>query len=206
MMDFIFALLLALSSCVNSYMFYFNPDFLNWTEAQTYCRTYYTDLATTDDDVDYDDLLKTVPEGFTEGIWIGLYRTSGTAPWVWSDQSTSTFRIWGSGQPNNFGGNQFCVGTSLTGLWNDADCPTKYASVCYSEKKMDTVRLEVKSSQNMKDPAVITEVLLQIEKILKENGMAEDVKLSWKMQKDGNFFQNKTGSDIIQEPCHFKIV
>lgn len=122
----------ALSSCVNSQVFYFIPDNMNWTEAQTYCREHYTDLATANDQMDYDELVKTVPKGFTELIWIGLYRTSGTAPWVWSDQSKSVFRLWGNGQPNNYGGKQFCAGTSLTVQWQDLECPIKYASVCYS--------------------------------------------------------------------------
>uniref|UniRef100_A0A671NWF7 C-type lectin domain-containing protein n=1 Tax=Sinocyclocheilus anshuiensis TaxID=1608454 RepID=A0A671NWF7_9TELE len=107
-------------SCVNSHVFYFIPDNMNWTSAQTYCRQHHTDLATVDDWTDYDELLKTLPKGFTEYIWIGLYRNNAAAPWVWSDSSKSTFSSWDVGQPNNYGGEQF-----------SATCPIKHASVCY---------------------------------------------------------------------------
>lgn len=119
-------------SCVNCHVFYFIPDYMNWTTAQAYCRENYTDLVTANDQGDCDQLLKTVPKGFTQLIWIGLYRTGGTAPWIWSDQSKSTFRLWGSGQPNNYGGKQFCAGASPNVQWNDLECPDKYAFVCYS--------------------------------------------------------------------------
>lgn len=122
----------ALSSCVNARIFYFIPEHKNWTEAQTYCRLHRTDLATADDQMDYDELLKAIPKDFTDYVWFGLYRTDGTAPWVWSDQSKSVFRSWGIGQPNNSGGAQFCVGASTTGPWNDLECTYQLASVCYT--------------------------------------------------------------------------
>ncbi|RXN24995.1 C-type lectin -2-like protein [Labeo rohita] len=134
-MDLIFVLLLALSSCVNARIFYFIPEHKNWTEAQTYCRLHRTDLATADDQMDYDELLKAIPKDFTDYVWFGLYRTDGTAPWVWSDQSKSVFRSWGIGQPNNSGGAQFCVGASPTGPWNDLECTYQLASVCYTDRE-----------------------------------------------------------------------
>ncbi|RXN24993.1 C-type lectin -2-like protein [Labeo rohita] len=160
-MDLIFVLLLALSSCVNARIFYFIPEHKNWTEAQTYCRLHRTDLATADDQMDYDELLKAIPKDFTDYVWFGLYRTDGTAPWVWSDQSKSVFRSWGIGQPNNSGGAQFCVGASTTGPWNDLECTYQLASVCYTVKKRTIVRLEVKSGHQLNDPAK-TEILQQV--------------------------------------------
>lgn len=118
-----------------THMFYFVHESMNWSEAQTYCRQHYTDLATIDDQTDYEELLNTVHAGFGgEWIWTGLYRTNAAAPWIWSDQSESTFRSWGFGQPNNNGGRQFCVGTSLIGTFNDADCFRKYTAVCYNSE------------------------------------------------------------------------
>uniref|UniRef100_A0A673HG92 C-type lectin domain-containing protein n=1 Tax=Sinocyclocheilus rhinocerous TaxID=307959 RepID=A0A673HG92_9TELE len=109
------------TSCVNSHVFYFIPDNMNWTSAQTYCRQHHTDLAPVDDWTDYDELLKTLPKGFTEHIWIGLYRNNAAAPWVWSDSSKSTFSSWDVGQPNNYGGKQFCASVSPAGKWHDLD-------------------------------------------------------------------------------------
>uniref|UniRef100_A0A671RWX1 C-type lectin domain-containing protein n=1 Tax=Sinocyclocheilus anshuiensis TaxID=1608454 RepID=A0A671RWX1_9TELE len=63
--------------------FVYVPSFLNWTEAQRYCRQRYTDLATFDDQVDHNELLKTAG---MESFWLGLYRTTGFGAFVWSDQ------------------------------------------------------------------------------------------------------------------------
>uniref|UniRef100_A0A672NSQ7 C-type lectin domain-containing protein n=1 Tax=Sinocyclocheilus grahami TaxID=75366 RepID=A0A672NSQ7_SINGR len=112
----------SLSSGVNSYVFYFIPDKMTWTEAQTYCRKHHTDLATVNDQTDLDELLKTLPKGFKSNIWIGLYRMNAKAPWVFSDGSSSLFRPWISGQPNNSGGYQHCVYTDPDGYWNDWQC------------------------------------------------------------------------------------
>lgn len=122
----------ALSGCVNPRAFDFIPGNLAWTEAQKYCRQNHTDLASFDDQTDYNELLKTVPGDFKGQMWIGLYRKDANAPWIWSDQSNSTFRLWGSGQPNNYGGHQFCMGASLAGKWNDLECQTKTAFICYT--------------------------------------------------------------------------
>lgn len=115
--------------------FYFVHEHMNWFEAQTYCRQHYTDLATIDDQTDHEELLNIVLANFgVKWIWTGLYRTDAAAPWTWSDQSESTFRSWGIGQPNNNGGSQFCVAMSLIGTFNDVDCYVKYAAVCYNSE------------------------------------------------------------------------
>uniref|UniRef100_A0A8C1HUH7 Uncharacterized protein n=1 Tax=Cyprinus carpio TaxID=7962 RepID=A0A8C1HUH7_CYPCA len=171
----------ALSSSVNSYVFYFIPNNMIWTEAQTYCRKHHTDLATVNDKTDLDELLKTLPKGFKSNIWIGLYRTNAQPPWVFSDGSHSLFRPWLSGQPNNYDGIQHCVYTDPNGYWNDWTCTDQFAFICYVEKTRQIVRLEVKSSQNVNDPAVKKEILAKVEQILKENGLGEDAKISWMM-------------------------
>jgi len=117
---------------VNSRVFYVIPERMNWTDAQTYCRQKHTDLATIDDQVEHAELVKTF-SNFTENMWIGLYRTSGTSPWIWSDQSKSGFRFWASGQPNNYAGKQFCVHIYPDGSWNDDDCLEKKAFICYGK-------------------------------------------------------------------------
>lgn len=123
----------ALSSSVNSYVFYFIPNNMIWTEAQTYCRKHHTDLATVNDKTDLDELLKTLPKGFKSNIWIGLYRTNAQPPWVFSDGSHSLFRPWLSGQPNNYDGIQHCVYTDPNGYWNDWTCTDQFAFICYGE-------------------------------------------------------------------------
>ncbi|XP_051501996.1 L-selectin-like [Myxocyprinus asiaticus] len=195
-------------------LFYYVPVNMNWGEAQKYCRQHYTDLATIDSQTDVDELVKTTGTlfpgpvvDFNNLIWIGLHRADATAPWIWSDQSNSMFRSWDSGQPNNMFGKQFCAATTPDGLWNDWDCGTKYTSVCYSVRKRTIVRVEVKSSQNVNDPGMMTEILKKMEQKLKEEGLVEYATLSWRNQSDGNVFQKKEQKNVtlVEQTCSFKV-
>lgn len=122
----------ALSFSVNSHLFYFISEKISWSNAQRYCRQNHIDLATVDDQEDLISLVENVPKGFNDYMWIGLYRITGTSPWIWSDQSNSMFRLWVKGQPNNSGGNQMCVQTTSAGEWNDWSCEEKLAFICYA--------------------------------------------------------------------------
>ncbi|XP_051985426.1 C-type lectin BfL-2-like [Xyrauchen texanus] len=169
------------------HLFYFVPVPMSWSDAQTYCRQHYTDLVTINELTDVADVLKTVPKDTGGNIWIGLYRTSGSAPWIWSDQSNSTYRSWGPGQPNNYGGQQFCTATTISGSWNDIECAAKFTSICYSVRKRQIVRVEVKSSQTVNGLDVNAKVLETIKQKLKEVGMAEDATVSWNMSGEDVF-------------------
>ncbi|XP_073763998.1 C-type lectin LmsL-like [Danio rerio] len=201
--DEIFVLLSALSSCVNSHLFFFISENMTWPEAQTYCRLHYTDLATANDQADYDELINAVPQDLdgSSEMWIGLYRKSANAAWIWSDKSLSKFRLWGYQQPNNYLGQQFCVGTSLDEQWNDLECTNKFPSVCYSVKKRNTARLELKSTQRVNDPVVKADILMKMKQKLEEKGLPENATLSWEIQPDGNVFQKSRKSDDTQQPC-----
>ncbi|KAL1272095.1 hypothetical protein QQF64_031111 [Cirrhinus molitorella] len=156
--------------------FVYVPTRVNWTNAQKYCREHYTDLATTDDQADHDELLKT---GGKAAFWIGLSRTTVTGVFVWSDQSSSSFTKWRSGQPNG----QLCVDVE-------------------ADRKREIVRLEVKSSLNLNDPAVMNEILMNMEHILKQKGLSQHAKLSWRTQSNGNVFQKKDlKSDATKQTC-----
>ncbi|XDV19499.1 hypothetical protein PO909_024964 [Leuciscus waleckii] len=178
---------------------------MSWSDAQTYCRQKHTDLATIDDQAEIAELL-TFPNFIYEYMWIGLYRKTATSPWIWSDQSKSEFRFWRSGQPNNYGGNQLCVHIYPDGSWNDWDCLDKMAFICY-EIKRQIVRLELKSSPNfnLNDPEVKKKILMKIEQMLKEKGLTEEAKLSWKlMSGDGeNVFQRMwyQKNEVSKTPC-----
>ncbi|KAK9971268.1 hypothetical protein ABG768_024642 [Culter alburnus] len=163
---------------------------------------HFTDLATIDDHMDLSELLRSVHQDYKGRVWIGLHRKDAKAPWIWSDQSKSTFMPWVPGQPNSYGSNQYCV-VVADGALNDVDCQNKLPSVCHTEKRKQTVRLTVKSSQNINDPSVKAEILLKIEQILKEKGLTEDAKLLWKIQSDGNVFQKNRKCDVTQQTCFF---
>lgn len=59
-------------------------------------------------------------------IWLGLYRTRGDGVFVWSDQRSSSFRKWKSGQPNT----QLCVNV-YDGYWYDRNCEDYAPFACY---------------------------------------------------------------------------
>ncbi|KAK2913229.1 hypothetical protein Q8A67_001628 [Cirrhinus molitorella] len=112
------------------------------------------------------------------------------------------FNPWSPSQPNNAGGNQYCVYTSTAGYWNDWTCSDKLSFMCF-EKKIQIVRLEVKSSQNVNDPALTNTVLAKLEQKLQENGLTEDAKLSWMMFSGEKVFHKRwyQMSDAFNAPC-----
>ncbi|XP_073763999.1 C-type lectin lectoxin-Lio2 [Danio rerio] len=184
-------LLTALTPTVSSqsYTFYFVAENMSWSNAQTYCRQHYIDLASVLDYADVEEALGSIDPDYYANVWIGLYRHGPTDPWLWSDSGTSTFIPWGPGQPNNYANSQYCVELERNWVLNDLNCNTKLSFVCYKERSKQTAKLTVKSSQNLTDPAVKTQILQKIEQVMKEKGLINYLKLAWKTQSDGDVFQ-----------------
>lgn len=70
--------------------------------------------------------------------WIGLYDNLITS-WSWSlnqssfyGEAETTFRNWDSSQPNNEGGQQYCVTLLGSGKWGDYNCDLERYFVCYN--------------------------------------------------------------------------
>uniref|UniRef100_A0A3B5AY00 C-type lectin domain-containing protein n=1 Tax=Stegastes partitus TaxID=144197 RepID=A0A3B5AY00_9TELE len=99
-----------------------SPTSMTWFDARAYCRTHYTDLAIIENDQENTQMLS-VKSNIT--VWIGLYRVS----WRWSDNSSSSFRNWMNGQPNN-ANNQYCAAETQDHVWNDAPCSKKMPFCC----------------------------------------------------------------------------
>uniref|UniRef100_A0AAR2IWT4 C-type lectin domain-containing protein n=1 Tax=Pygocentrus nattereri TaxID=42514 RepID=A0AAR2IWT4_PYGNA len=110
--------------------YYFVSESKSWTEAQTYCRKRFTDLATVDSVEDMSSLMKAVVAGYS-GYWIGLTQ-AGQQHWGWStgDEILSNFSNWDAGRPN---GNGWCAFT-VDGVWRDYDCGVALHFVCYYGK------------------------------------------------------------------------
>uniref|UniRef100_A0A8C9XXM4 C-type lectin domain-containing protein n=1 Tax=Sander lucioperca TaxID=283035 RepID=A0A8C9XXM4_SANLU len=105
---------------------------MTWTEAQSYCRAHYTDLASVRNTTENQKVQAMIPAG-GNWAWFGLFRDS----WKWSDGSTSSFRFWKNGQPDNIN-NEACVAAdfSQSGTWEDWSCDMERAFICYVD---DTV-------------------------------------------------------------------
>ena len=105
---------------------------MTWTEAQSYCRGRYTDLATIETTEEMKKLKDTVSAaGYSSKVWIGLY---SQIDWKWSDGFTGSgaeYRIWHGSNPNYYAANQLCVGMWDIGRWSDYHCHRETAFVCY---------------------------------------------------------------------------
>uniref|UniRef100_A0A3P9K6W1 C-type lectin domain-containing protein n=1 Tax=Oryzias latipes TaxID=8090 RepID=A0A3P9K6W1_ORYLA len=105
-----------------------------WTEAQSFCREQFADLATVDNMEDMNNLngmaiMELTPAG--KKPWIGLFRDS----WKWTDGSNSSFRNWKVGRPNNYQNqNENCAVADFesSGQWDDRNCDEKRAFICYA--------------------------------------------------------------------------
>ncbi|KAM9424384.1 secretory phospholipase A2 receptor-like [Pholidichthys leucotaenia] len=97
---------------------------LTWTEAQHYCQENHVDLASIRNAIE-NNIINNLAAG--DAVWIGLHRQK-----VWSDGSSSLFRLWTSGQPDS--GNELCVAANFgdTGRWSDEDCSSSIPFVCFS--------------------------------------------------------------------------
>lgn len=112
-----------------------------WSEAQTHCREFYTDLASVTNKTERQLILRMFVE-ITDGndedkVWIGLHRMK-----LWSDQSNSSFThlvSWTYAEPDNglsipgLTGSQHCTAVSLKyfGHWTDESCYDQLPFFCY---------------------------------------------------------------------------
>ncbi|KAL7841245.1 hypothetical protein SRHO_G00249360 [Serrasalmus rhombeus] len=77
------------------------------------------------------------------------------------------------------------------GEFLDFSCSYMKRFVCYDEKTRLILKVEVQSTHNVNDPAVKMAILEKIQQEMKDHGMAEKTKLTWKPQPDGNVFHKK---------------
>ncbi|XP_067449636.1 C-type mannose receptor 2-like isoform X1 [Thunnus thynnus] len=121
------------------YHFVYEPKTM--TEAQSYCRDNYTDLATIDNMEDVTilnntaDLSKMVYPEYSYGFWIGLYDDMNSWRWSLSDRhfykpGEAEFRKWYPGEPNNKHSAEHCTQMYDGGQWNNEDCIASFRAVC----------------------------------------------------------------------------
>lgn len=98
----------------------------SWYDARSYCRQYYTDLASTRNTTEY-TLVNNMVSTLTVYTWIGLLRD----PWKWADQTNFSTISWMTGYPNNALGQEDC-GYLTNGQAADARCSDILPFFCYS--------------------------------------------------------------------------
>ena len=100
---------------------------MTWTEAQSFCREHYTDLASVRNEAENQKVQELALKGGY--VWIGLFRDS----WKWSDGRDYAFTYWTDGEPDGF--TETCVLARFgnSGLWIDWFCDSKAETICYSK-------------------------------------------------------------------------
>ncbi|KAI4896350.1 hypothetical protein NFI96_021815 [Prochilodus magdalenae] len=201
-----------------------------WFEAQSYCRETYTDLVTINTTEEMKNLNALLKDKVTSLFWIGLIRGS-TGKWLWSLANGSSYselasyRNWRSGEPNNLGQNEYCVGMFIKdGTWFDVSCFYPYWFVCYDDNKANAERyIFIYEWKNMSDAQSycrehhtdLASVRNQTESQLILNlasrvsnadrfwiGLVND-SWTWSDQSNSTFRNWKSGSDIysLGEKC-----
>ncbi|XP_034468926.1 C-type lectin 1-like isoform X2 [Hippoglossus hippoglossus] len=121
-------LLLLLSSSCGKYVYV--EQKMNWAEAQTHCRTHYTDLAAIGNKQDTERLQKLAGEigGY---LWMGLesFSTDGVK-WMWSGGAEVSVFFWDPGQPENRPNEHY--GLIQKNGWHDAWPHYKFPFFCFS--------------------------------------------------------------------------
>ncbi|KAK2833971.1 hypothetical protein Q5P01_017860 [Channa striata] len=108
-----------LPSCFSHSYFYIKSG-IPWADAQQFCRSKYTDLATIQNQKEVDKL------GSTLNTW----------RWSLENQSYygkggAGFRNWAAGEPHEGANYQVCVLMTSSGQWADELCTSKLPFICY---------------------------------------------------------------------------
>ncbi|KTF71260.1 hypothetical protein cypCar_00046257 [Cyprinus carpio] len=122
--------------------YHFVNESKTWTEAQSYCRQNYTDLATIENMEEMNRLINTVNGSYYGLAWIGQYDDVNSWRWSLEDndfyqEGERDFRNWYH-EPDNSGGNQLCVYMDSNGKWYDISCDNTLPFVCYDGRDTAT--------------------------------------------------------------------
>lgn len=98
-----------------------------WSEAQSFCRENYIDLATVDNMEEHKRLIESIGSAGESIVWIGLER-SATERWAWSEGIKAEFG-W-NGKPDD----GKCVYLGPTGNWHADHCSHLRPFICFKCK------------------------------------------------------------------------
>ena len=109
--------------------FFYISDPMNWTEALSYCRKHYTDLASARNTEENQQINNVIP--WDKFAWFGLFKGS----WRWSDGRESAFEFWKEGQPVDRLENCAAADFGDSGRWNSSTCNERRPFICSKGKK-----------------------------------------------------------------------
>ena len=81
----------------NDHTYVLTPDYMTWTEAESYAQSLGGHLVTVNDQAEQDFLLDTFVD--FEPLWIGYSDSATEGTYVWADGDASDFTNWGGGYP-----------------------------------------------------------------------------------------------------------
>ncbi|XP_076738723.1 C-type lectin mannose-binding isoform-like [Maylandia zebra] len=151
----------------------------SWSAAQSYCRTYHTDLTSIRSKEEKSNITLTLKGSWVQYVWIGLYRD----PWApWSDNTTSTFTNWNPAEPNNNPNFvEYCVSFHLiSGKWSDGMCSGKVRFFCFrAVTKQTVVKMKLQSEADMHSTEIQQQVSQQLSGLMLSEGLT-DFRIRWR--------------------------
>ncbi|XP_065100349.1 macrophage mannose receptor 1-like [Paramisgurnus dabryanus] len=129
----LFSGFMTLALCASRQYVFVNES-KTWTEAQSYCREKYTDLATIENEQETIQLLNMMDD-HNDLAWIGLYDDMNSWKWTLEDtdffkEADKQFRNWHNPGPGNYGGQNLCVYIN-DGIWIAIRCNSQLPFICY---------------------------------------------------------------------------
>nr|XP_020669548.1 C-type lectin mannose-binding isoform-like [Pogona vitticeps] len=119
------------------YCFVVIPTKMPWPEAEAECQNYGrgSHLASFDSELQMNVVGKHILAEYpdTDDLWIGMEDSRKTRRFAWNDGSPVRFTSWCAGEPNNQGGNEYCVHTKASSgftKWMDGNCKIEKSALC----------------------------------------------------------------------------
>ncbi|KAM9765680.1 C-type mannose receptor 2-like [Menidia menidia] len=171
--------------------FFYVDELLTMADAQKNCLLTHKGLATVRDRSD-NLQIQNLANG--ERVWIGLFRDG----WQWVDGSPLSFTYWGENEPNS--PTETCVVAKAeeSGKWGNISGNNRFPFFCYTavvHKQVLRVKLEG-AGADLEDPALLQDLLQKIRRMLRDQGLNSDFRLSWKKQADGKIFHKEENDEL----------
>ena len=131
---------------------------LNWHESQSKCVEWGGNLASIESNEENEFILENLSAYDKGNCWIGLNDVEEEAwdyeaDFTWIDGSISTYRLFETGEPNDWDNSEDCVhllDKTTPKSWNDGRCSTKLR--CYICKMIGRLTFGVKSWSKLDFP------------------------------------------------------